>query len=223
MPTTNKGTLVVEGAYTHHHGDTATGHETWQLHKLAHGGMVFTSRVEWTAPQVAALNFTFEISQHWAPVHFAARRDEDGKTLSTEQRAADAQWRAHIETRGETPTELALDFSGKHEIGFASPLHSAVTLVRLNLQVGKSQDADAIWIDPKTFTPRAAKSKYTCIGEEKIEVPAGKYSAWHYSVQSDGAEALDHLWADRNGVVLLYQSALGDAAKLARYRRIERR
>ena len=217
MATTNKGTVITEGAYTYHHGDTSTGRETWQLSKLAHGGLVFSSRIEMTSPQAATVTFSYELSQHWAPVRFSARRDADAKTLTSEQRAVGTQWQARIEPHGGEAQDLALDFTPKHELRFVSPLVFAPILFRSNLQVGQSREIDTIVIDPTTFVPRAAKSKYTCVAEEEIEVPAGKFTAWHYTVDED------KFWADRNGVVLLYQAASGDTMKLARYRRIERR
>ncbi len=217
MPGPNKGTVVTEGAYTFHHGDASTGRETWQVMKLAHGGIVFSSRLEMTAPQAATLNYTFEVTQHWAPVSLTARFDAEGKTVTTEQRVADAQWQAHVEPRGGEAQDLALDFSPKHEISFASPLILTAALYRLNLQVGQSREVDGIAIDPTSFIPSAAKRTFSCAAEEKVEVPAGKYNTWQYK------EGENQFWADRNGVVLLYQSAAGDAIKLARYRRIERR
>jgi len=217
MPTPNKGTLIAEGAYTYQHGDTSTGHETWRLDKLAHGGLVFTSRIELTSPNTATLNLTFEATQSWAPVRFSARLDAAGRTLTSEQRTAGGQWQARIEPRGEPAQELALDFGAKHEVESASPVFLTATLFRQNLQVGQSREVDAILIDSTTFAPHAAKLKYTCVAEEKIEVPAGQFAAWHYTANDD------HFWADRNGVVLLYQTATGDTMRLARYRRIERR
>ena len=217
MPAPNKGTVVTEGAYTYQHGDVPTGRETWQLMKLAHGGLVFSSRIETTAPQAATLNYTFEVTQHWAAVRWTARLDAEGKTLTSEQRVAGAQWQARIEPRGGEAQDLALDFSPKHEISFASPLVVTAALYRLNLQVGQSREVAAIAIDPTTFIPSAATQTFSCVAEEKIQVPAGKFSAWHYTVGEN------HFWADRNGVVLLYQNAAGDAINLARYRRIEHR
>ena len=217
MPGPNKGTVVTEGAYTYHHGDTLTGHEAWQLMKLAHGGLVFSSRVEMSAPQAATLNYTFQVTQHWAPVRLTARLDSEGKTLTTEQRVVGAQWQARVEPRGSDAQDLTLDFSPKHEISFVSPLIVTAALYRLNLQVGQSRKVDVIGIDPTAFIPSAAKQTFRCVAEEKTEVPAGKFSAWHYTAGEN------HFWADRNGVVLLFQNAAGDATKLARYRRIERR
>jgi hypothetical protein len=217
MPTPNKGTGVTEGACTYHHAGAPTGHERWQLMKLAHGGLVFSSRIERTSPQAATLNYTFEVTQHWAPVSLTARRDAGNTTLTTEQRAVGAQWQARIEPRGGAAQDLALDFSPQHEITFASPLILTAALYRLNLQVGQSREVDVIVIDPTTFVPRAAKQTFSCVAEENIEVPAGKFSAWQYK------EGENQFWADRNGVVLLYQAASGDTIKLARYRRIERR
>lgn len=217
MPKPNQGILVTEGAYTYHNGEASTGHEAWQLMKLAHGGLVFTSRVETTSPKVSTLNFTFEVTQHWAPVYFSARMDTEGKTLTSEQRAAGAQWQARLEPRGGDAQGLAVDFSAKHEVGFGSPVFLTPVLYRLNLQVGQAREVDAIAIDPATLAPHAVKQKYTCLAEEKIEVPAGQFSAWRYT------EGENQFWADRNGIVLLYQAATGDTIKLARYRRVERR
>ncbi len=217
MPGPNKGTVITEGAYIFQHGDASTGRETWQLMKLAHGGIVFSSRIELTAPQAATLNYTFEVTQHWAPVSLTARLDAEDKTVTTEQHVAGAQWQARVEPRGGDAQDLALDLTPKHEISFASPLILTAALYRLNLQVGQSREVDVIVIDPSTFVPSAAKRTFSCAAEEKIEVPAGKYTTWQYK------EGENQFWADRNGVVLLYQNAAGDATKLARYRRIERR
>lgn len=251
MPT--KGTLIAEGVYTLHHGQTATGNETWQLSKLEHGGLVFTSRAELTRPKPLKWNFTFEISQHWSPVLFSIHLDTDGKALASDQRVQGAQWRAHIEARGRKSSpdqrvrvalsnqagddlredqakESTIDFSNKHEVYFPSPLFNAVTLVRLNLQVGQSRDVDAVVINLLTLEPRPVKHTYACAAEEKTLVPAGNFSSWRYTVQtaregtsSPGAPAENNFWADRHGIVLLYQSSSGDEARLARYRRIERR
>ncbi len=227
MPT--KGTLIAEGAYTLQRGQAATGNETWQLSKLAHGGLVFTSRAELTRPKPIKWNFTFEISQHWSPVRFSIRLDADGKTIASDQRAQGAQWRAHIEAREGEAKDSTIDFGNK-QVYFPSPLFSAVTLVRLNLQVGQAREVDALVINLLTLEPRAVKQTYTCVAEEKIQVPAGNFSAWRYTVQtaredasSPSAPADNNFWADRHGIVLLYQSASGDEMKLARYRRIERR
>ncbi len=217
MATTNKGTVVVEGAYTYEHADRPSGHESWQLSKQAHGGLVYASRIEMTAPRAETLSFSLEISQNWAPVQFIARIDVDGKTLTTQQHAVEGQWQARIGLHGGEAQEVALDFSAKHEIGFVSPVVLTPTLYRSNLQVGKSLEIDTIKIDHATFVPNPAKETYTCIAEEKIKVPAGQYAAWRY------AQGENQFWADRSGVVLLHQSASGDAIKLVRYRRIERR
>ena len=217
MATTNKGTVIAEGAYTYEHGDTPTGRESWQLSKQAHGGLVFSSRVEMTTPRAETLSFSLEISQHWAPVQFTARLDAEGKTLTTDQRVVEGQWQARIELHGGETQQVALDFSPKHEVSFFSPVVLTPTLYRSNLQVGKSLELDTVSIDPATFVPHAAKQTYTCVAEEKLTVPAGQYAAWRYS------QGENQFWADRNGVVLQYQSATGDTMKLARYRRIERR
>ena len=217
MATANKGTVITEGTYIYQHSNAPAGRETWQLSKQAHGGLVYSSRIEMTAPRVETLSFSLEISQHWAPVKFAARLDAEGKTLTTEQREVEGQWQARIEPHGGEAQQVTLDFSAKHEIGFLSPVVLTPMLYRANLQVGKSIELDVVIIDPATLAPRAAKQTYACAAEEKITVPAGPYASWRYT------QGENQFWADRNGVVLQYQSAAGDAMKLARYRRIERR
>jgi hypothetical protein len=221
MPT--KGTLLVEGTYTVQHGETPSGYEMWKLAKLAHGGLVFTAHREVTQPQPVIWGLTYEITQHWSPVRLSLRVDADGKTITSEQRATETQWLARVEPRGGSARDYALDFSGKPEIVFASPVFSAVTLVRLNLQVGQSREVDAIVVEPATLEPRAVKQIYACVGDEKVEVAAGKFSAWHYTVRASDAQAENHFWADRQGVVLLYQLADGIGMRLTRCRRIERR
>ncbi len=222
-----KGTLIADGAFTLHHGNTDTGVENWRLEKLAHGGLVFSSNAELARPKPLKWNYTFEINQHWAPVRFTIHLDLDGKSLASEQRADDAAWRVRVTPNGEEPKDSAVAFSNKHEVYFPSPLFNAVTLVRLNLLVGKSSDVETVVLNLFTLEPRPAKQNYACAAEEQVEVPAGKFSAWHYTVRTaredGGAPTENSFWADRHGTVLRYASASGDEVKLARYRRIERR
>lgn len=222
-----KGTLIAEGIYTLHHGNTSTGTENWRLEKLAHGGLVLSSNAELSRPKALKWNFTFEINQHWAPVRFTIHLESDGKLLASEERAEGANWQVRLTPHGEAPKDSTMPFSGKHEVYFPSPLFNSVTLVRLNLQVGKAADVETIVLNLLTLEPRAAKQNYTCAAEEQVEVPAGKFSAWRYTVQTArddaGTPTENSFWADRHGTVLRYVSASGDEAKLARYRRIERR
>lgn len=217
-----KGTLIAEGLYALERGETTTGRETWQLVKLAHGGMQFASRAETTQPKAMAWTFTYEITQRWAPLSFTIRLDNQGRDITSEQRAAGSQWLAHAEPRGESARDHAVPFAPHHAIEFPSPLFRAVSLVRLNLQVGQSTEVDAVDIDGTTLEPRAARHQYACVAEESIETPAGKFSAWHYTLRVE-AEPETHFWADRHGTLLLWQAADSHVAKLTRYRRIERR
>ncbi len=221
MPAKNKGTLVAEGAYTLHQGQTPLGRETWRLEKLAHGGLVFDSDLEPQTSPSSTRHFDYEITQNWAPVLFSFRGEREGKLLLGEQRASGAQWLAHIEPHGETARDLAVDFGPQWQVTAASPLFLAVVLVRLNLQVGQSHAVDAVQIDLATFEPRVVKQTFSCTAEEKVEVPAGKFSAWHYTVRTEGTESENQFWADRHGIVLSFQSAGGGEMKLARYRRFE--
>lgn len=225
-----KGTLIVDGMYTLHHGNANTGAESWRLEKLAHGGFILSSNAQLKRPRPLKWNFTFEINQHWAPVRFSVHLDADDKSLASEQRADGATWHGRVTPHGEQSKDSSVAFSSKHEVYFPSPLFNAATLVRLNLQVGQSRDVDVVVINLLTLEPRAAKQRYACAAEEKIQVPAGNFSAWRYTVQtvredtgSPNPPAENNFWADRHGIVLLYQSASGDEVKLARYRRIERR
>lgn len=223
MPGANKGALVAEGAYTYHRGDASTGHEAWRLEKLAHGGMTFESEIDLTAPAARQIQFTYEVTQQWAPVRVGLKIEGEGQFRTAEHRVVGGSWQATLETHGDKPTESAVAFGVKTEIEFLSPVFATPSLYRLNLQVGKSVTADVIAIDAASLAPAAVKRTIRCVGEEKTEVPAGKYSAWHYSIQTEGAAGEDQFWADRNGVVLLFQTAGGDSIKLARYRRIDRR
>ncbi len=221
MPT--KGQLIAEGTYTFQRGETSIGHATWQFSKLAHGGLLFDSHVTLTHAPPSTHHFTYEVTQHWLPESFTIRVDADGKTYTSEQRAAGTKWNARVEPRDEPAREYAVEFSPQHEVTFDSPLFATVSLVRLHLPVGQSREVDAVSIDFGTLEPRAVKLTFACVAEEKFEVPAGKFAAQHYTVKTGGAEGEDNIWTDRNGIVLQYQSANGDVAELTRYRRIERR
>ncbi len=218
-----KGTLLVEGTYTVQYGDAVSGYEMWKLSKLAHGGMLFTTQREVTQPQPAIWSMTFEITQHWAPTRLSLRVDVEGRTLISEQSGTETQWLARVETRGKPPREYALDSDSSREIVCASPVLGTVTLMRLGLQVGQSREVNAIVIDPLTLEPRALKQTWLCVGDEKIEIAAGKFSAWLYTIRTADTAVEDRLWADRQGVVLRYEAAQGEGTRLTRYRRIERR
>lgn len=222
-----KGTLIADGTYTHHHGNSNTGTEHWRLEKLAHGGLTFSSEADLTRPKALKWNFTFEINQHWAPVRFNIHLEADGKSLASEQHADGAVWHIRLIPHGEQPKDSTIPFSGKHEVYFPSPFFNSVTLVRLNLLVGKSADVETVVLNLLTLDARAAKQNYACAAEEAVEIPAGKFSAWRYTVttlrEDGGAPTENSFWADRQGIVLRYASASGDEIKLARYRRIDRR
>ena len=223
----SKGTLIADGSYTLHRGNTNTGTESWRLEKLAHGGLFFSSNAELARPKALKWNFTFEINQHWAPVRFTIHLDTEGKSIASEQHGDGALWRARVTAQGETPKDPSIAFSPKHEVYFPSPLFNAATLIRLNLPVGKSSDIETVVLNLLSLEPRAAKQNYACTAEEKVEVPAGNFSAWRYTLRTiredGGAPTENNFWADRNGIVLRYTSASGDETTLARYRRIERR
>lgn len=220
---TIKGQLIAEGAYAFQRGDASLGHATWQFSKLAHGGLLFDSQVTLTHAPPSTHHFTYEVTQHWLPEMFTIRVDADGKTHTSEQRAAGTKWNARVEPRGEPAREYAVEFSPQHEVTFDSPLFATVSLVRLHLPVGQSREVDAVSIDFGTLEPRAVKLTFACVAEEKTEVPAGNFSAQHYTAKTGGAEGEDNIWTDRNGIVLRFQAANGDVANLTRYRRIERR
>ncbi|MCL4394632.1 MAG: hypothetical protein M1482_07490 [Chloroflexi bacterium] len=218
-----KGTLIAEGAYSYESSESATGHESWSLEKLGHGGLVITTHGERNVPS-ARFQFTFELTQNWVPVQFSARIDSGDRTLITGQRVVDARWLARVESPGQEPVEAALDFTPKHEISYPSPVFEMAALYRLNLQVGQSSpEIDAIAIDGSTLVARTAKRQVSCVAEEKIEVPAGEFVAWRYSIKTADSQAQDEFWADRNGIVLLFKGADGHVAKLLRRRRVERR
>ncbi len=221
MPT--KGQLVAEGTYVTTRGDETTQRETWQLSQIAHGVLLFASRAERTQPQALNWNLTYEITPNWDPVSLAVRVDSDGESITGDQRAEGNQYTAHIEPHGRPARDLALEFGAQHQLAFPSPVFTAVALVRLNLQVGQFRDVNGVEVVLPSLEPRPAKAHYECTAEEKVSVPAGEFSAWHYTrrVQDDGP-ATDY-WADRHGIILLVRTPDGAETRLARYRRIERR
>lgn len=227
MPT--RGQTVAEGAYTTLRNDETVGHETWLLSKMAHSGLLFTSHEEETGSQPMSWNLSYQLTQHWVPTNLTVRTEKANQTLSSEQQIEGARYVARIESHGAEPREVTLEWNGKSQVDFPSPIFAAVTLIRLNLQVGQSQTVDAVLVTPQSLEPRRAKQVYTCVAEEKVEVPAGAFSAWHYTVRTgdeanapaEGPEV--HFWADRHGIVLLQQEQDGREVKLTRYRRTDRR
>ena len=220
MPT--KGQPVAEGAYITTRGEETIQRETWQLARMARG-LIFTSRAEQTPTQPQNWNFSYVVTQNWSPAEFSIHLEANGQAVASEQRVQGSQYIARIEPRGGESKEHALEISPQHQLDYASPLFAAVTLIRLNLQVGQSREVDAVRIPLPALEPHAVKLKYTCVGEEQLEIPAGRFSAWHYTASAPDNPAESHLWADRNGIILQHRSAEGTETKLTRYRRIDRR
>ncbi|MBI4789550.1 MAG: putative glycolipid-binding domain-containing protein [Chloroflexi bacterium] len=218
----NKGQPVAEGAYITTRGEETVRRETWQLARMARG-LIFTARAEQIQPQPATWNFDYTLTQNWDPAEFSIHREAEGQTLASEQRVQGARYSARITPRGGEPKEYTLEISAKHQLDFPSPLFTAVTLIRLNLQVGQTREVDAVRVVLPAFEPQIVAQKYTCAGEEPLQVPAGRFTAWRYVTSTAGDPAEAQLWADRHGIVLQYRFADGSETRLARYRRIDRR
>lgn len=220
MPT--KGQPIAEGTYTTSRGPETIRHETWQLARMAHGA-VLTSKAEILQPQPMTWSFDYTVTQNWVPAQFSIHLTVDGKTIASDQRIQAAQYVARTKPAGQESNDQTVDFDSKSQLDYDSPLFTVVTLFRLNLQVGQTAEVDAVRIAIPELEPRRVKLKYVCVAEESIEIPAGKFSAWHYTVGTDGESAESHFWADRNGIVLQYRYGNGDETKITRYRRIDRR
>ncbi len=241
MPT--RGQPLAEGTYTVTRDDTQVGRETWQLTKKAHGGLLFSSTAERTQAQPIHWDLTYEVTQHWTPEALSIHFRSDGQEQASEQHFEGTRYIAMTRPAGSPEADQVvriLELNARQPVEFPSPIFTAVTLVRLNLQVGQTQPIDAVEVTAPTLEPRMRKLVYTCLNEEKIQVPAGSFSAWHYvrkesndEGKTEGAPASDteaqpvsietHFWADRHGIVLLEQRPDGDVVRLARYRRTERR
>ncbi len=223
-----KGKLLAEGSNQFFSEGAERGHETWQISQLGHGGIIITSRAEFSGPHLVAphggsWNLTYEVDRGWAPVSLTLRLEQDGKVLTSTQRADGDRWVAEIDNAGQI-TNYELPFSNKHEVDFGTTLFNTVTLLRARLPVGASRDLDVIFIETDTLVPTADKQRYECLAEEKLQVPAGNYSALKYRMthpDEENSQAYE-FWADHAGIVLLYQGP-NNEIKQIRYRRVERR
>lgn len=220
-----RGQLTTEGTYITLRGDETVGRETWQLAKLGHSGLLFTSHAEQSLPEPSNWNISYELTQNWVPVLVSIHLNVKDKAIAGEHRIDGARYQVKIEPRGEAPKEATLEFGPQTQVVFISPFSTAVALVRLNLPVGQTRPVQAVVVDSQTLEPRLVAQTYSCTEEDKVTVPAGQFAAGHYVVRTgaEGEAPEAHFWADRNGIVLQYRSPDGSETKLTRYRRIERR
>jgi hypothetical protein len=229
-----KGQLIAEGTYQYGADSESNGRETWQISQLGHGGIVVTSRAEFPSYN---WNLTYELGRAWSPVSLTIRREAEGKITTAAQRAEGDRWTAQVQVGDGETQNFELPFSNQHEVDFASPLFNTVTLLRTALNVGDARELDVIFIEPESLVPTADRQRYTFVAEEKIQVPAGNFSAQKYEMlhlkhELDPAQVAEDaepssektptytFWGDRHGIVLLYEAI---DARLARYRRMERR
>lgn len=239
MPT--RGQPIAEGMYAITRKETAIGRETWQLAKMAHSGLLFTSTAEWTEAPPLRWNVKYEVTTHWISEALSVHLNTDGEERASEQHYEGTRYISTTRPAGPgEETTRILELSSRRPIEFPSPIFTAVTLVGLNLLVGQSQPVDTVRVKMPTLEPSLVKLVYTCLKEEKIEVPAGSFSAWHYvrteiheagagqetqtsDTESKPVSQETHFWADRHGIVLLEQRPDGDTVQLTRYRRMEHR
>ncbi len=223
-----KGKLLAEGTNQFFTDGANTGHEQWQISQLGHGGIIITSRAEFTAPHPVApqpqtWNLTYEVDRAWSPVALSLRLEHDGQILTTTQRAETNRWVAQVESGSETKN-YELPFSNRHEVDFGSTLFNTVTLLRTRPPVGSTRELDVIFVDPASLIPTAQRQRYECLVEEKVQVPAGNFPALKYRMtypDQENSPVFD-FWAGHAGAVLLYQVP-GAEIKLVRYRQNERR
>lgn len=221
MPT--RGQPVAEGTYVTTRNGEVARRETWQLAKMAHKGLVFSSRAEQFKPQGTHWNFSYTITQHWEPVSLSIHLEGNDSTIASEQRFQGKEYQVRIEPRGGEPKESRLDLDNAHELAFPSPVFTAVTLFHLGLQVGQSREVQSVAVSLPSLEARSEKFKYTCVAEEQVQIPAGAFAAWHYTVEGNDGDGQIHFWADRTGTILKQKHSDGAETELTRYRRIERR
>lgn len=219
-----RGELIAEGLYQLRDEEGDRGRETWQLSRLGHGGLVVSTRLDQTRPAVESWIVSYELSNKWAPRGLSIRLESDGGWVRTEQRAERGRWTARVESPAGAQ-EFALEFGPESEVAFPSPLFRTITLVRTAVAIGQSRALDVILIQPGSLAPVAEQQTLTCIGEEKIQVPAGSFVALRYELAATRNGAADRVqaWADNRGVVLQEEGPGGLAARLARYRWLARR
>ncbi len=221
-----KGILIAEGSYQFSDNGAQTGRETWQISQLGHGGIIISSRGEFTTPNDTNWNLTFELDKSWSPLSLTIRTEQNGQVKSSTQRAENDRWVARIETGGDVLTN-ELPFSKQHEVDFGSPLFNTVTLLRTRLPVGQSRDLDVVFIPSDSLVPTPDKQRYECVAEEKAQSPAGTFPGFKYRMthpEREGSRVND-FWADHHGIIVDYHSQNGTLIefKLARYRQVGRR
>jgi hypothetical protein len=149
------GQLIAEGAYQYTNGNAPIGRETWEISQLGHGGIIVTSRAEFTAPLPHSWTFTFELSRAWSPLQLTIRSERDGAPLISNQRVEGERWIAEVEGAGAERANFELPFSDQHEVDFASPLFNTITLLRVAPQQNQLREFDVIFIDPESLAPLA--------------------------------------------------------------------
>lgn len=224
-----KGKLLAEGAHQYFADGSNVGHENWQVSQLGHGGIIITSRAEFTGEQARTWNLTYELDRAWSPVSLTIRLEHRGRTVTTNQRAANHNWTALVQTTGDVDPALReqnyeLPFSPQSEVDFGSTLFNTVTLLRTRLPVGAARDLDVVFIQPDSLVPTADKQRYECLAQDKTQVPAGTFPSLKYRMTfpNDENSPASELWADHQGFVLLYRYGNREM-RLVRYRRSERR
>ncbi len=218
-----RGQLVAEGTYEYFSAGASAGQETWQISQLGRGGIVISSRAEFSAPEAYIVNLDFELTRAWSPRSLTIRLEQNGEVLNSTQRIAGNKWLAQVE--GARVANYELPFSNQHEVDVRrSALTVMVTLVRTTLPFGQTRELDVIFVRVPSLEAITERQSYEALAEEKIEVPAGEFSALKYHMTRIGVEnaVANQFWADHHGVPLLYRG--GDLEmKLTHYRRHEAR
>ncbi|HEY6042858.1 MAG TPA: hypothetical protein VIX58_12070 [Anaerolineae bacterium] len=211
-----RGVLIAEGVYHYIIGTNETAREAWTLSRLGHGGNVFDTRIDSVKPTKQSWVVTYELTSKWLQRGVTIRVDQDHQVMRTEQTARAKKWSAHVESPAGAQ-DFTLDFSPSHQVWFASPIFASVVLVRIAPAEGNSSELETIVIQPGSLAPTIEKQTWSARGEDKVQVPAGEFSALKFEMSN--ASGTTQIWSDSHGTILRLAAPDGSQVQLASYLR----
>lgn len=215
-----RGELIAEGAYLYAIREEEIGREAWTLSRLGHGGNVFDTRIDYVRPNKQSWVVTYELSSKWLPRGVTIRVDQDHQVMRAEQTAQAKKWSAHVESPAGAQ-DFSLDYSTGNPVWFTSPIFASVMLVRGVFTNDASSELDTIVIQAGSLAPTIEKQRWTGLGDEKIQVPAGEFSALKFEMSN--ASGTTRLWSDVHGTILRLEAPDHVHIQLANYHRHDRR
>jgi hypothetical protein len=192
--------LLAEVTYGISRGDTEVGRERCCLYRRAGGGHWMTSQLELTRPLLHEQYVEIHAGENWRVESLNVRLSGHVRRDATYVTDGDV-WRATIQT-DEATVEHPVPFTTETLIEFDSVWLCVVALNRLQLSPGQSREVDVIRIESPSLEPVRARSRYTCISQERITTPAGKKNATHFACGEY------HLWADSHGIIVATHNAV---------------